>query len=179
LSFFPLTSLLELIIDPACSTVFESEKEDQNIMKRPPRDLLQPMLNPKIITINLLQGFGVLLSTFALYFFVIKSGGGELEARSFAFTSLVLANILLIVVNLSWSKNIFQILLFANKTLLVAFGGALLCLIAVLYIPFFSGLFHLVPLHFNDFLLIILVVSTSLVWFEIGKLFNQKAILLE
>jgi magnesium-transporting ATPase (P-type) len=69
--------------------------------------------------------------------------------------------------------------LFANKTLLVAFGGALLCLIAVLYIPFFSGLFHLVPLHFNDFLLIILVVSTSLVWFEIGKLFNQKAILLE
>jgi Ca2+-transporting ATPase len=172
-------AFLELIIDPACSTVFESEKEDQNIMKRPPRNLHQPMFNPKIVTINLLQGFGVLLTTFALYFFVIKSGGGELEARTFAFASLVLANILLIVVNLSWSKNIFQILLSANKTLLMAFIGALLCLFAVLYIPFLSGLFHLVPLHFNDFLLIILVVFTSLAWFEISKLFNRKAILLE
>jgi hypothetical protein len=43
------------------------------------------------------------------------------------------------------------------------FFGALLCLIAVLYIPFFANLFHLGPLGFNDFLLVSAAVLISLV----------------
>jgi Ca2+-transporting ATPase len=167
-------AFLELIIDPACSTVFESEKEDRGIMKRPPRSLHQPIFDPKIITINLLQGLGILVATFALYFFIIKSGGNEIEARSFAFASLVLANVLLIIVNLSWSKNIYQIIMSANKTLFIVFIGALICLFAVLYIPFLSGIFHLTPLHLNDFLFIGIVVFLSLVWFEGLKFFRRN-----
>ena len=164
----------ELIIDPACSTVFESEDEESEIMRRPPRNLLQPMLSPKIVLINLLQGAGVLLVTFAMYFLVINSGKGELEARSFAFTAMVLGNILMIVINLSWTKNIFQILLSANRALLIAFMGTILCLLAVIYIPFLSSLFHLGVLHFDDFLLISVVVIASLAWFEILKAFRIR-----
>jgi Ca2+-transporting ATPase len=162
-------AFLELIIDPACSTVFESEEEDPGIMKRPPRNLHQPMFNLKIVSINLLQGAGILLATFALYLYVIKSGRGDLEARSFAFASLVLANLLLIIINLSWSKNIYQILVSANKILFIVIIGAILSLVMVLYIPFFSNLFHLTALHLTDFLLIGVVASISLAWFEILK----------
>ncbi|MEI6597062.1 MAG: HAD-IC family P-type ATPase, partial [bacterium] len=95
-------AFLELIIDPACSTIFESEKEDKDIMKRPPRSLRRPILDSKIVLISLIQGLGVLMATFALFVFTIKSGRSELEARSFVFTSLVLANLMLIVINLSW-----------------------------------------------------------------------------
>jgi Ca2+-transporting ATPase len=167
-------AFLELIIDPACSTVFESEEEDVEIMKRPPRNLHQPMFNIKIVSINLLQGVGILLATFVLYLFVIKSGRGELEARSFAFVSLVLANLFLIIVNLSWSKNIYQILLSANKILFVVIAGAFLSLVVVLYTPFFSNLFHLGPLHFVDFLTIGAVAFISLAWFEILKFVRSK-----
>jgi Ca2+-transporting ATPase len=167
-------AFLELIIDPACSTVFESEKEDPGIMKRPPRDLQKPMFNLKIVSVNLLQGLGVLIATFVLYIFIIKSGRGEIEARSFAFASLVLANILLIIVNLSWSKNIHHILLSANKVLFSVIIGAVFCLIAVLYIPFLSNLFHLKPLHLNDFLIIGVVVFISLAWFEVLKFVRSK-----
>lgn len=168
-------AFLELIIDPACSTVFESEKEDKDIMKSPPRDLKQPMLNFKTVSVSLLQGLGVLIATFALFVFVMKSGRSETEARSFVFVSLVLANLMLIVINLSWRKNIHKIILSANKILFMVFFGAILCLFAVLYVPFLASLFRLTPLSAKDFLLIGAVVFISLAWFEILKLLKNNS----
>lgn len=168
-------AFLELIIDPACSIVFESIKEDSSIMKKPPRNLHAPIFNFKTLFINFLQGFGVLVATFLMFVFVIRSGGGETEARSFAFVSLVLGNLLLIIVNISWSKNIHHILLSANRTLIGVSLGALLCLFAVIYNPFLAGLFHLTKLHIKDFVFIGLAVLVSISWFEILKLSKEKS----
>jgi magnesium-transporting ATPase (P-type) len=40
-------AVLEMIIDPACSMVFEAEEAD--VMSRPPRDPKSPLLLPKRI----------------------------------------------------------------------------------------------------------------------------------
>lgn len=171
---FPVhVAFLELIIDPACSTVFEAEKEDKNIMKRPPRNLHKPMLNFKTISLSILQGFGVLFAIFILYFLAVKFKKTENEARTFAFVSLVLSNLMLIVINLSWSKNIHKILLGANKILFIVLFGTLLCLFAVLYIPFLSNLFYLAPLSLADFIFILSVVFVSVIWFEVLKLIKN------
>ncbi len=166
-------AFLELIIDPACSIVFESEKEDSDIMKRPPRSLHSPLFNLKNVSLNLLQGVGVLIATFLLFAYIIRSGRGELVARSFAFVSLVLSNILLIVVNLSWRKNISRIIFSSNKTLYLIISIVLVCLICVLYVPFLSSLFHLSALAFIDIVLIGAVVLISLSWFEGLKLIRN------
>lgn len=165
-------AFLEFIIDPACSTVFEAVTEDKNIMKRAPRNLHQSMFSFKTVTISLLQGLGVLLVIFALFIFAIKSGRSELVARTFAFSALVLSNIMLIVINLSWDKSIHRIILSGSKVLFIIFTGAVLSLMAVIYIPFLANLFHLAPLYFSDFILIGAAVMLSLMWFEILKLFN-------
>lgn len=169
-------AFLELIIDPACSTVFESGREERNIMKRPPRNLRQPMFNSQTVSISLIQGLGVLVATFALFVFALKSGHSELEARSFAFTSLVLANLMLIIINLSWSRSIHKIFLTASRIFFIVFAGALICLFAVLYIPFLADLFHLAPLRLGDFILVVAVVFVSLIWFEILKILKKKII---
>ncbi len=165
-------AFMEFIIDPACSTVFEAEDEDEDIMQKPPRNLHKSMFNLKTVMISMLQGFGVLLVTFALFYFVIKNGRSELEARSFAFSTLVLSNLMMIVINLSWTKSINKIIASGNKILYIVFGGAILSLMAVLYIPFMADLFHLAPLHLSDFVLIVGAVFISLMWFEILKLFH-------
>ncbi len=166
-------AFLELIIDPSCSIVFESEKEDDRIMKRPPRDLTQPMFNPKRVTILALQGFIVLIATFALLLIATKSGRSDAAVRSIAFTSLVLSNLLLIVVNLSWRKNVLQILQSPNRALGIVIAAALGCLAAILYIPSLSDLFHLAPLRLTDFLLIVPVMLVSVLWFEGFKLLKK------
>ncbi len=167
-------AFMEFIIDPACSTVFEAEDEDADIMKRKPRNLHQSMFNYKTVMVSLLQGFGILLVTFAIYYFVIKNGRSELEARSFAFSSLVLSNLLLIAINLSWKHSIIKIITSGNKILYAVFIGTILSLMAVIYIPFMADLFHMAPLYLNDFVLIISAVCISLMWFEVLKFFNIK-----
>lgn len=164
-------AFLELIIDPSCSIVFEGEIEDKHIMKRPPRNLHETMFHPKKVFVIALQGLGVLLATFVLFVITTRSGRSEAEIRSVAFTSLVLANLLLILVNLSWRKNMFQILLSANRALIIVIVAAIACLAAILYIPFFSSLFHLAPLRINDFFMIAPIILASILWFEGFKLY--------
>jgi Ca2+-transporting ATPase len=167
-------AFLELIIDPACSTVFEAGKEDKNIMKRPPRNLRQQMFNFKTVSIHFIQGAGVLFATFFLFAFAIKSGRSEAEARSLAFASLVLSNLALIVINLSWSRNVYETIKSADKILFIIAGAALLGLAVVLYVPFFSELFHLAPIYWQDFVFIIFFIVIGLGWFEILKLFRKN-----
>ncbi|MCX6791916.1 MAG: cation-translocating P-type ATPase C-terminal domain-containing protein, partial [Candidatus Gottesmanbacteria bacterium] len=123
--------------------------------------------------IIVLQGLGILLATFALSVVATKSGRSDLEVRSVAFTSLVLANLLLIIVNLSWRKNIFRILSSANRALGIVIASAITCLAAILYIPFLSDLFHLAPLRISDFFLIAPVMFVSILWFEGFKLLKK------
>lgn len=167
-------AFLELIIDPSCSIVFESESEDEHIMKRPPRNLNQTMFNPKKVFVIALQGVGILLATFILMVIAVRSGRSDTEIRAIAFTSLVLANLLLIVINLSWRKNIFQILRGTNRALVIVIVAAITCLSVILYVPFFSRLFHLASLHPGDFLLIAPVMIVSVLWFEVFKLLRNR-----
>lgn len=163
----------EMVIDPACATVFESEKEDEDIMKRPPRRLNEALFNFKLVLINVLQGAGVLLITFMLYFWAINTGKGEIEARSLAFTAMVLGNMLMIIINLSWTKNIVQIITEGNKALFIVLSWSTLCLLAVLYIPFFSKLFYLESLSLYSFISVSFLVVLSLSWFEALKQFKN------
>lgn len=159
-------AFLELIIDPACSTVFESEAEDENIMNRPPRKMGEALFDSKTIVLNLLQGVGVLIANFGLYMYMINNGRSEVESRTMAFATLVIANLMLITINLSWRKNVFQIIAELNKTFLVVLVGTITALLTVIFNPFLSNLLHMSMINFSDFVMIIGVTTISLGWFE-------------
>ena len=101
---------LELIIDPACSVVFEAEKEEANIMNRPPRNLDEPLFNKRTIIFSLLQGLSVLLFVAAVFVIAMLRGQGEQDARALSFTTLIIANIGLILTNRSWTRTILPTL---------------------------------------------------------------------
>ena len=46
---------LELIIDPACSIVFEAENEEADVMRRPPRDPRARLVGWRTLAISLAQ----------------------------------------------------------------------------------------------------------------------------
>lgn len=168
-------AFLELIIDPACSTVFESVKEEPGIMRRSPRDLRQPMFSLKTVGVSLVQGLGVLAGVFVLYLWATKTGHSETVARSMAFASLVLANLMLIIMNLSWTKNIYQIFRTGSRVLFIVCGGTIISLLLVLYIPQIARLFHLAPLGGKEFMLIGVVVVISVLWFEMLKFIRKHS----
>ena len=95
---------LEIIIDPACSIVFEAEPAEEGVMKKPPRSLTEPLFDRKTIGFSIIQGLSVLLIVLSVFVLALYTGMGELDARTLSFTTLIIANIGLIFTNLSWLK---------------------------------------------------------------------------
>jgi P-type Ca2+ transporter type 2C len=166
---------LELIIDPACSVVFEAEEEEAGLMDRPPRDITKPLFDRRTIGVSLLQGLSVLLIVLAVFAVSLYRGQGELDARALSFTTLIVANLGLIFTNRSWSRTILDTLSSPNAALWWVTGGALFFLGAALYVPFLRGLFHFSRLHFADISLCLAAGIVSIVWFEVFKIFNGKS----
>ncbi len=162
-------AFLELIIDPACSVVFESEKEDDQTMKKPPRNLFQPILGKGTVIISVIQGVGILFVVYLIYALTLRTGGIEQKARTFAFATLVFANLLLIMNNLSWKKNLIQILYSKNSALWAVTVLTVCGLILVMYVPFLSALFHFTSLKAGELLLSASFAGVSLLWFSVYK----------
>lgn len=164
---------LELIIDPACSIIFEAEEEEKNVMSRPPKDINEPFFGAKKIWLSCSQGIGILVIVFAVYFIGLKMGYSEMEDRALAFTTLIAANIAVILSNRSWTRNIFQILRTSNKTVKWVVGGAAFFLILVLNVPFLLNLFQFESISLTEALLCVVLGFTSIIWFETYKALNS------
>ena len=167
-------AFLQLIIDPACSVIFEAEEENPKIMTRPPRNLAEPLFSRRMITLSLLQGAAVLAIVFSVYAISLYRGQGELDARTLCFTTLIISNIGLILTNRSWSRSILSTFRQPNAALWWVLGGAILFLGAVLYLPFLKELFRFGVLHTIDILICLAAGITSVLWFEALKIFRNR-----
>jgi P-type Ca2+ transporter type 2C len=173
LVLFPVQIVfLELIIDPACSIVFEAEPAEKNVMKKPPRSSSEALFDRATIGMSILQGIVVLLIVLAVYIFTLNNQG-EADARTISFTTLIIANLALILTNRSWSYTILETLRSPNKALWWVMGGAIAFLAIILYFPPLQQLFQFCPLHLNDILFCIMAGGVSIIWFEGLKWFKR------
>jgi len=100
--------LLELVIDPTCALVFETEPSSRTSMQRPPRKSGELLFGQRELILALLQGAGILAVVFGLYsWLLINSATDEPVARGAAFTALVIANLVLALVDSAASGRIF------------------------------------------------------------------------
>ncbi|HAR64279.1 MAG TPA: ATPase [Candidatus Margulisbacteria bacterium] len=167
-------AFLQLIIDPTCSIVFEAEPEEKNIMDRPPRKQHEHLFNRNVLVISLLQGLSVLFIILTIFFFSLNSGRGASEARAMTFTTLIIANLGLILTNRSWLTTIPSSLASHNRALGWVLGGAVLFLALVLYVPFLRGLFRFKILHPNDLFICFSAGIISIIWFEFLKTIKNR-----
>jgi Ca2+-transporting ATPase len=165
---------LELIIDPACSVAFEAEPEEKDVMARRPRDPRKPLFGRRTVALSLLQGLCVLIIVLAVFAVSLFRGQGEMEARALTYTTLIIANLGLILTNRSWSGTILETLRAPNPALWWVIGGALIFLTLVLYVPFLRDLFQFAPLDFLEIAIAFMAGITSILWFEGLKLFSRQ-----
>lgn len=167
-------AFLELIIDPACSIVFEAESGDPDLMKRPPRRPNQPILDRSTIAIALLQGFGLFAASFALYAWASATGRPADVIRSLVFVSLVVGNVGLILTNRSWNLSIIRTIRERRNTALPwLLAIVVVVLTLLLSVGFLRDAFEFGSISWGDLLL---GVTTGLIgssWFEIYKRFRH------
>jgi P-type Ca2+ transporter type 2C len=159
-------AFLELIIDPACTLVFEAEGEEADVMHRPPRASHERLFQQRMIGLSVLQGAGVLVIVAAIFTIALYRGQGEADARALTFTTLVIANLSLILTNRSWSRGFGSIVRSPNAAMWWVMSGTLVFLALALSVPFLRGLFHFSLLHPDDLLLCLTAGVFSVAWFE-------------
>ncbi len=160
---------LELIIDPACSVVFEAEPEETGVMSRPPRPMGEPLFGRRVVLFSLLQGISVLAIVLAVFLAALYTGQGESESRALAFTTLIIANLGLILTNRSWTGTALKTLRSPNPAFWWVVGGAAFFLALVLYLPILRDLFKLSRPHPADIGICLAAGLVSVLWFEFFK----------
>ncbi|PSB53460.1 ATPase [filamentous cyanobacterium Phorm 6] len=168
-------AFLHLIIDPACSIVFEAEPAEPDVMNRPPRNPNEPLFGRKTIGLALLQGVGILAIVLAIFVLALYRKQGEFDARALTFTTLILANLGLILSERSSSHLSLKVLQSPNVALWWVIGGGLVFLALILYVPFLRNLFSFSFLHPRDLGICLAGGAISLLWFESLKFLNKSA----
>ncbi|MEI6515240.1 MAG: cation-translocating P-type ATPase [bacterium] len=159
---------LELIIDPACSLIFEAEEAEANVMKRPPRSSTERLFASHTIGLALTQGLSVLAACLGVFLFARVDHSVD-AARALTFATLVISFVVIILINRSWSRSAFAMLRVPNAALRWVVLGTCVFLTAVLSIPFTQRMFHFAPLHVTDLLLSLAVGVACVFWFEFVK----------
>jgi P-type Ca2+ transporter type 2C len=167
---------LELIIDPACSIVFEAEGEEADVMERPPRDPRDRLFGLQTVGVSLTQGLVVLATVAGMFAVAQVRGYGEQEARALSFTTLIVANIGLILANRSWSQTILSRIGSPNRALWWVAGGAAVFLGCALYVPALRRVFHFSLLSAADVAWCLAVGLASILWFEGLKVLNRRRV---
>lgn len=134
--------LLELVIDPACSLVFEVEPEAADVMRRPPRPTSASPFSPARLAYALVQGGGLAIILLCGCGIVLSLGWSAAAARTVMFVGLVACLLLLVLVRHQrhvTAAGPGQ----GNRWFLIMLAG-LVCILAVaLGVPAVSGLLAL------------------------------------
>ncbi len=183
--------LLELLIDPTCSIVFEGQPEEPDIMQRPPRDPREPLVDRSLLLQTLSQGLAVLAVVLGVYLYLARGLALDSDvlvrqlqlARTFSLAVLIFADIALVVENLSLRDSLIAGLRErSNRARFFVNGLALAALLLVIYFPPLHKLFYTVPLSAVGLLAAAAIGFGSVLWWELVKwrrrhVFNAASLL--
>jgi len=131
--------LLELVIDPTCSLVFEAEPEDPSAMQRPPRRPDELLFGPWQMVIALVQGAGVLIGALGVYgWSLVRPGATEFEARGAGYVALVIGVLALALADSARIGRLFA----PHRRVFWGIAGAVLAVLAaILLVPDLTAIF--------------------------------------
>ena len=110
-------ALLELVIDPICTLVFENEPDEADIMDRPPAAPTAPLIPWPLLAWGVGQGLTV-FAVLAVPVLVAQSAGPG-YVRGLTFASLILVLFMLTLINRSFSSSVLTAFTRQNTVLLV------------------------------------------------------------
>lgn len=166
--------LLELIIDPTCSIVFEGEPAEANIMENPPRPPQEPLLTRNLTIKVVLQGVVMFLAAFMPFHYMIDLGISSEYARSFSLITFIVANVTLVLVNRSNTELLYHLIKEkGSKVRLIVNSMALIMVFAIVYIPILNGFFRTEKIGIYPLIFAIVLGFISTGWWEIVKIIRK------
>lgn len=147
--------LINLATDGLPAIALSVEPAERDIMLRSPRKLNSSVFSDGLGGIIVVRGIFIGFSTLAVFASVLHFTADTVMARTAAFVTLILTQLIHVYECKSEKKTILQISLFNNKYLVAATTISALMMLAAVYLPFAKNVFGTVPLTFREWTLII------------------------
>ena len=166
--------LLELLIDPTSSIIFQRIKPTKNVMKDMPRKVDEPILSLKNIIKSISQGLLIFIVTFITYVYLIKNNVDTNLSITLTYSILVLS-IILITYQLKNDKLTIANIIhsFKDKVSLIVNTVIIILLLLYIYLPFFNKVANTYPIGIKMWIYIIILTLISVLPFDIIKIINK------
>jgi Ca2+-transporting ATPase len=167
----PLTAIqllwLNLITDGAPALALGVEKGDPDIMRQPPRNPKEPIINKRMTIGIVVQTVAITIVTLVAYFIGLKFYPEA--AKTMAFVTLSFSELLRAFTARSENYPILKIGLFTNKAMNWGVLISLILLLAVVYTPFLGNIFNTVPLIWAEWQYILPLLVVPAITAELTK----------
>ncbi len=165
---------LELVMGPTCSIVFENEPMEKNTMLQPPRPMTETFLNWRELGMSIIQGLMITAGVMFMYLYTVRQGGSEEQVRTMVFTTLIIANIFLTLVNRSLLYSFLTTQRYKNDLLRYIILITLAILATMLFYDPVTYFFRLDHPGILDILRSTGVAMLSVMWFEAIKWWRRS-----
>jgi Ca2+-transporting ATPase len=135
---------LEMIVDPACSFVFEREPTDVDAMRRPPRAAGARLIDARTFAGSIARGTVAFVAVLAVYLLAGRAGLPDPQRAALAFAALVASNLGLIVTHRGGDR-LWQALRRPNPAFTIVAVLTLALLAVVVLAPVPAAWFRFAP----------------------------------
>jgi Ca2+-transporting ATPase len=152
--------------------VFEPKEDD--IMKRPPRNPSEPILNKNIIIQMFLVGFYMLITSYSMFQYYLAQGFSTEYARTIAVNIFVFVELFYLFSCKQLNQSIFKVDLLNNKLLLI--GVSLMIIVQILFthVGFMNTMFKSEPLEFISWVQLIVISAGVILLIELKLLIEKR-----
>ncbi len=165
--------LLELIMGPTCSIIYENEPMEKNTMNQNPRPFTTNFFSWKELTTSIFQGLLITIGVLTTYLLAVYQDYNETTTRAMVFTVLITANIFLTLVNRSFYFSIFTTLRYKNNLVPIIIGVTILLTGVLLYVEPFTAFFKFSTLNYKQLGISISIGFLSVIWYEFVKIYKR------
>ncbi len=161
--------LLELIMGPTCSIIYENEPLEKNAMIKKPRPFTTTFFKFKELITSIVQGLVITLGALSVYQYAVFQYYNESITRTMVFMVLISANIFLTLVNRSFHYSLWTTIKYRNNLVPLIIGITLVLVILLLFVPPLTRFFQFETLDGHQLGIAVLVGMLSVIWYEIVK----------
>ena len=174
---------VNLVTDSFPALALGTEKGEPDIMNQKPRDAKEPILNKVMISGILVQSIALFAAVMSAYLWALNKYAGSffepseeglMIARTVAFTTLILAELIRAYSSRSERYSIIKLGVFSNRSMVTASVVSLLLLLIVIYVPFLEPIFETYALKLIDWAVIVVLCMMPLLAGEINKFILSK-----
>jgi len=162
---------MNLVTDGLSALALGVEPAERDVMKRPPRDPDEKLLDRAGLALVAGLGLYIGLSAYGLYDYYLTSDdpGAAMRAQTIAFTAIIVLEKFNVFNFKTLREPVWRSGLFGNPWLLIAVAGTAALHLAALYSPLGQAMLHVVPLHAADWLIILALAAPLVFVVEAAK----------